>query len=378
MKIGIIELCSNTHYTALMAGVRVFQEKDNEITIFVNKDMIENLKGILKEGEVEVIVRKKNESMYRFLKKIEKYRFDILFITTIQGHFIPFLLFNPKKTHAKVFVTFHNANLWLEKYKFDGLKGLIKHSIRCVWKKMIYGACVDSDNAKDYILRRFNFKKPIMVIPFILYEGATNLSGKENYLRVSIPGTLSEERREYLKVLEEFEKIPKEFREKICLELLGSPNKDQNSRSNEIIAKCKSLKSKDFNLIFHEKFLSPKKYSEGLMKADIICGPIKMKDGYSSSKRTGEVYGVSKDTGVNFNMICGAKPGLFPKGYKNLKELESSTIYFDDYENAFNILIELSKNKKRLDKLKNEAAKNSTNFSPSKIRERLKEIGILR
>ena len=76
-------------------------------------------------------------------------------------------------------------------------------------------------------------------------------------------------------------------------------------------------------------------------------------------------------------MIAGAKPGLLPEKFVNFKELGSSTLTFNDYKDAFDKIIGLSMDKKKVSELKKKALKNSKCFSAESVRKRLMDEGLI-
>jgi len=278
---------------------------------------------------------------------------------------VPFYFFRP---NSAVYITLHNANAWLDKIRHYGLKGILFKFIRNSWLKRITGINVDSENAKNYIFRKFKYSKQINVIPFNIYEGIKDLSAKNKKLRICIPGNLSTIRRDYFSVFKVLEGLSPKYKRGLTLELLGKPSPREGS--DEIVEKCRSLQTKDLEVIYHEAYIPPALFDRSLSTADIILGPIKIE--YTPSKNFHEVYGVSKDTGVNFAMIRAAKPGLLPKELKNIKELKDSTLYYDSYNDLKEKIIDLIENPDKLKVLKENAKKNSKHFTPEAIRSRLK------
>lgn len=422
-KIGIIEFFTRNHLNALISKVKIFKVGNYDISIIINEDFSSNIKEEYNLSGVKLVHKKKSISINDFLNDTLKINnFDFLIFNTISpNNIIPFLIFKSKK--CKILLHIHNLNNWFgyaSKNKSNGLinkiffKGfmeiinkflsinlnfkilnltinstkkfmitlsshlyvlLMKSEIlskilqtnfrfildflRVYFLKNIDALIVNTNNMKRYAIKNLNIKKPIIVLPFSVFNNNQGTIIEErSYLRVIIPGMIVDERRSYLQTLDVFEKIPERYKNKIVLELLGGPTKTKSSYL--IIEKCKILKEKGFKIIFYNHPLYGKSFKQKINQADILFSPIKI--GYNN-----EIYGKTKESGFPFDMIEYAKPGLIPEKINQLKELESSTLYFKGIEEAFKILMSLSDNHQKLKILKEKALKNSLNFTPKKI-----------
>ena len=118
------------------------------------------------------------------------------------------------------------------------------------------------------------------------------------------------------------------------------------------------------NIIIHNtSSIKVNDFDSELAKADLILANLTPKLG----------YGNNKESGIPFTMLKFAIPGLFQKGVYFMPELTSSILVFADYYDLIKIIIELNNNEQKMRKLKNEALKNSENFKPENIYQRLLE-----
>jgi len=362
MKIGILEIGTKNHSIAVQTIANIFKSPENQIFAFVKNDVAKNILDLVKDG---VTIFVKETCQNDFFNMINDINLDLLFITTLQTNFMDFYKFKPK---AKVFVNLRSSGNWTRTFP-ENLKSrtIAWHFLRQIWKKRMTGVSVGIQNQKDFLIRK-GFKKPSCVIPFSLYEPHKDLSSGDQrsnkILKVVIPGFVSELRRENLKFLEEFSNFPKELRDKISINFLGAPGKEKRDRYKEILIKILELRREGFNIILHDNFIPMNEYNKQLDKADVIFAPMNIKCGK-------ETYGESKDTGIHFTMISSAKIGLLPKEMKQIEELKSSTILFDNYSHAGEILMSLLNNKSRLNSLKDSARENSLKFTLEKVREKV-------
>lgn len=267
-RIAIIEPGDVNHYVAVNSIYKIFKE-GNDITIFTNQYVKKNLEEVL-DSDTKYVIKKDNEGFYSFLKNIEKYAFDIIFITSLHDpHLLFFCLFNPK---TRVYLTIHNANLWFGGFRF-GIPESIFYFLRKSWLKKVSGINVDSDDMRGHILKKWGYPKKINVIPFNVYEGMVDNSKKDKKLHMCIPGNLSTVRRDYLSVFKVIQQLPGDYKNKLTLELLGRPCEEGSA---EIIEKGKELKSGGWDIIFHEEYIPPNEFDYALSKTDIILGPVKI------------------------------------------------------------------------------------------------------
>lgn len=361
-RVGILELGPEGHYYSIIVKAKVLNDNNNQITVFTYKDVARKIREI--DENIDLVIKEKNESVRSFFRRIEKQDFDIFIVNTFQAS-PPYLFFNP---NGKYFVHLRNLSERYGGRKFNSVKDFLAYILTRVVLHRADGIIVESENMKDFAENTLQVKKPVSVFPLTLYQGLEDKSGEDDFFRITIPGLVSEKRKDYLEVLGKFENLPKKYKEKFVLELLGGkPKRSEKKGYAKIINKCKKLKERGFNIEYYEKFIPPKKFSEQLSKADILFCPMKPVCG---SERCGK----SKESGFPFDMINSAKPGLLPREVDNLKELESSTIYFNNYEESFDILISLSENKDKLKDKKREAKRNSLKFKPKKIRKKIKVI----
>ena len=80
-------------------------------------------------------------------------------------------------------------------------------------------------------------------------------------------------------------------------------------------------------------------------------------------------YGETKETGVIFNMIKAAKPGVFPSSYQPLKELENACLFYND--NLFETLQILVLNPSIINNLKNNIKEAVKEFEPLNLYQKL-------
>jgi len=369
-NIGILEF--HCHVRFLYTLAKVCKTKQTKVTIFTNNDLYSKLKTYIKDtSDYEIVLKKENEGIKNFLKRVEKIcneRIDLLFINTFQltCFYLPrYISFNPK---CKTIFTIHTVNAWLKpKIVFDYkqmLRTIDTNISSFIGPRLMlprYSAVnVIYPTLKEYIVNETNYKEPVYTIPFGYFDEETfeDKSSKDEKIRFVITGQIEEHRRDYDTIIDAFEKILEKYNDKIEFILLGYP---VGKYGKKIIRRCKDLKEKKYNVTFFESFVPEKEYNDSMKKVDFIILPIKIK-----SKGMGiipEYYGITKGNAGIFDGIQYAKPMIVPEEFNIVKELKSSTLSYKNSEDLEKTLSDLIENKNNIKKLKQKSFENSKNFS---------------
>lgn len=383
MKIGILEIMPQGHYTLVDSVARIFgSSTNNEIFIFVNSDDENQINHLLKLNMyLQIISKNKNESLPEFFSKIIKAKLDVLYIITLEKYFNEVLKIN---FNCQVNLFIHNIDEWFQNYFLDSISFLVQnfsfekkffyhlktkllypHLKRQLIKKLqkINHSFVVLNKNLKIELSKFVNENYIEVIPFSVYDSNLKDNSIQNKLiRVCIPGMISQFRRDYFSLLKLLESDIEFYRKNFEFDLLGGIS--VHDLGNEIIEASDKLIKLGMNIIYYNNQLVPvNEFDIQLSKADIILGNMNVVLSKQSS------YGKTKDSGIIFTMIRAAKPGILPKEYLLIDELKSSTLIFDNYKHLDEILRELYFNKNKLLNLKQEAKKNSHQFEPKNIYE---------
>ena len=187
----------------------------------------------------------------------------------------------------------------------------------------------------------------------------------DNYcINVVIPGIYSTKRRNYQEVFDVLERLSTQEAIKIRLELLGAPkSKEQDIEGGlTILNATRKLQLKGYNVISYDVFLSRDDFNRRINSADLILSPINI------NGVEGETYGLSKDTGTFSDIVDASIPGLVPTGLRTPEKLSSSILYFETFEEIFEIISDLIDNPKKLMSLKMAAKENSKKYSIEEVR----------
>lgn len=364
IKYAIIEICSFTHYTSVLERIDLFYDSNVEITLFLDYKIYNHLKKELKNRKVRVFVRNKNDSIFKFMKQISSEHFDIIHIITIQMKLFHFLFFKPDAD--KIYVQMFNTNTWM-KFQFTlNPRTWLAMFVRYIWKKRMTGATVGFKKMKEF-LKSKGFKKPIVVIPIpsIYYPDNKIKNIKKNdEFKLVIPGMVTQERKNYLGFLESLKDWDNNMKNKIEIELLGPILKTRKSKYKKILNLIDELNKNGFKIITHNAPLNPSDFLRKLKESSVLFCPINIKFGI-------EIYGITKETGFTSDITKSAVPGIIPKDLNVQKEIESSILRYDDFNEVKQIINSLVEDKKKIIDLKSEALKNSYKFTISSLKKRI-------
>ena len=158
--------------------------------------------------------------------------------------------------------------------------------------------------------------------------------------------------------MDTFKNLFNRFPNDISLCLLGGPI---GSYGQQILRKCKKMKEKGHDIQFFEGFVPEEMFSTILMESTVVVSPTKLESrGLGVIK---EIYGVSKASGVLYEAVQYEKPLVVPSELKIMKEMESSTLKYNDPEDLENILAEIIEDRVKLEDFEHRAYKNSQLFS---------------
>ena len=352
MKFLILEMSTSNHLCLIKNWRKCLRSKGVEASVAINKDI--NSEGYKLGDELEC-VKSSLFGFIRFLISLRKQKVTDIIFTTVQTNLFFFLFLFMLTPRIKKVVTIHNANTWLRSRPNSTVKGWVKFLIRRFILSKTNCVVVCSENIKSFLEKDKGCRKRVIVMPFMLTYDSYNPGGEINgKFTICIPGVVSESRKNYTKYLDILIDNPRMFR----LVLLGRFKYE--SVSENFKRKLTFARSKGAEIILFSEFISLQEYDFQLSQCDLISADIVVN--YTGTEDYEEVYGVSKDSGVSYNMISNRKPGLFNSGFKNLISLNSSTMYYDSKEDLEQIILSLKENGALLADLKVEANKNSIRY----------------
>ena len=212
---------------------------------------------------------------------------------------------------------FRGKNINYEKYKLF---------------KKVDAYAVLGEQLKNEIERNKLTKKRVYVFPIIHNKIKSMIREKSSdKTRFVIVGHVQKERKNYDLVLDSFSEMKNYFNE-IQLTILGSTETEYGKK---IAERCKKLKKMGLDIKWFEGFVPTKVFQNYMEQADYLLGAVEV---YTNTSGSNEVYGVTKMTGVETDMIEYALPGIIPSQLNVQDDLKKCVLTYDFGEELVDVL----------------------------------------
>jgi hypothetical protein len=386
MRISIIEICEANHFTAAMALAQTYAfEPSNHIEIFTVKPIAHLFKS---ERNIKVIVCEESQTVGSYLKEIAEAGFDRIHINTLSKFYTEFASVN---WQGSVYFTIHNTELFFDNnllsrltlwwyaekklFRSKKIKKLHEPAIQFVKEfgrqasrqkfidklKRTNFKIIAYSHSQGVYLKKFVNADHIVVFPFCLFENIKDTSISNRKIRICIPGSVSNTRRDYTGLFKLMNDHCGFFAKNVTLDILGYiPPSERH-----LLSKIEELISQKVEVFYNIDFIDTTSFDVRLGKADIILGNIKV------SLNPNQRYGETKETGVIFNAIRCGKPALLPATYNVDDNLKPACIFYQDDSDLFTKIALLFNNKTVLNELKIKALEQAKNYTPQNLYNKL-------
>ncbi|MBS1774562.1 MAG: hypothetical protein JST82_17025 [Bacteroidetes bacterium] len=258
---------------------------------------------------------------------------------------------------AKTLMWIRNINFWFEmskRYKvFKRPRSEFHEKILSLAEKAD-AFVVESPNLKMYLQKMINGKSPVMIFPYSIFEKVNSKTADTDKIVVSIPGYIQRSRRDYDIALDAFERLDKK---KFKLKLLGQARDEYGYK---IIDRANGMISKGYCIDFLKK---PEDFEQEMIDSDILFAPINVETNYSG---VNETYGLSKESGLTFDVIRYAKPAIFPSEMGLPEELNDSVFKYSNIDELLVIFDKFTQNE-YFDQIVSKAIAASKKYSKEEI-----------
>ena len=390
MKIGIVELSVHGHTLMVESLTKIYVTGRHEIILFIHEKFIEDLKHLTNCTISIIPYFPKDQSLNQYFNIIKACNLDRIYGVTIEPYtkevFEISKHFLNLGESTPIYQVVHHGLLWftspMQKFKnvlnaFSSFSNLAYRLKKILYYSRIFDKLkrqVNNSSGKYIVLSegianyalKFITKRSLQIIPFSIFDesmlsqDSDELIDTSDKILICIPGKISPTRRDYYKIISMLKNNKSiEFKEKIIWEFLGGSPPEESGE--KIIAEAKEIVKLGYKIIFYEDhYLSMPKFEQRLAKCDIILDNLILK------KDKG--YGLTNESGLIFNMIKLAKPGLVSEEYGSLsKDFESSIIRYDSMNHLYKILLEMANNPSMIENLKEKALINSRKYSAASI-----------
>ena len=387
MRVGIVEICVKEHYMVVNAVLKTYSSQtSNEVYVFTLAEAVDLIQGGQDLGSnVHFVIMDATKPVADFLNQVEAFNLDRVHLTTVTKYFKAFYHFKPKT--AQLFFHFHNIDLWFESaisiqakrlwkaYFIDKIKfewaTQIKYSVKDIFrdiyrKKFIKRLAKDKakwivlSEAQKKVLSQYIDVSNAIVFPTLVFEPNLHqdLSVKGAKLRICIPGSVTQVRREYEQLFNMIELNFDWVKTHFSFDLLGfvPPNE------THLLERIKALESNGLAIDYYTSFLEVKQFDLNLYAADILLSNLLLDQNEAIQ---------TKETATVFHMVRGVKPGIFPQAFQLDSDLEASVIKFKDYQDLLRVFHVLIDEPEQLIALKQKAESLSKSYTPEYLYKRL-------
>lgn len=269
-------------------------------------------------------------------------------------------LFSPKNIYY-----IRNSNSWLKNSSHaEGVFCRILTNYTTFLKKIMlkraYQVFVANTSIKNYLLDNFVLNE-INIVPYKFYiERNVKVKRKldSSKLNIVVPGAIHTDKKNLSLIRSAFNILDDEIKRKVTIVLLGKPSRKSDFEF------CESWKSDaGDSLIYFNEFVSDEVFSDYMEESDCILGVLNIN---YFDKYNAEIYGLSKDTGIDAQAISYGKPLIINNDFNVINEIISSTLKFHDEKSLAACIFALEDNV-YMNNISDEAILNCNKLSLDKV-----------
>ena len=328
-KIFIFENSNSPHETSVVSAIKMFSSLGFRIVLCLNKKSYNRLSKLLDLTNIEIIHINRWNGLIKFIIQYHKKHYTLFNTIALRGLFITCIasLFSKNRIYY-----LRNINSWFQRPMNNGIIFRYRVLGRVLFftrQWLIRGAsslAVGSFNMKLYLSQKTDMA--VSIIPFNMFDkNNVNVTNNAKFTFV-VPGTIDLKRKNLSLIRDAMYLFSKNDLSKFKLILLGRPiSKDDNTF-------VKNWKS-DMNnsLIYYSEFIDDNEFDMVLKNADIIMGVLNIN--FQNKYGNQEIYGLTKDTGLEAHAISYAKPLFINSDYQVDANLDSTTIKFNDINDCY-------------------------------------------
>ena len=360
MVVGIQE---TEHFESVYPVIRLFDNGSNQLFLFVPRSTYLRLQDLLKEDchRYSWVIQEPGESTFTFCEKIfrtvKAHSISLLYLNTVSKHHL-FYAWMISRLRLEVILTVHNVNC-LFRPLFSLHPRLL---LQFLGKKWLTGQIRQfntiSSTVQPALEQCAGAGKKVWTIPGAVFEKPQSRVSPEGIWSIVVPGTLDKKRRNYdhvFDLLDAYADLP------IHITLLGG---GADEIAGEIRKRASDYRGR---LTFYtDETVHQDEYDRVLQNAHLIWIPAVIHTAICGS--IPEQYGITKSSGVIFDIIKHAKPFLYYQELVIPSALRSSGLAYSGIPAIREAIERLMNNPDLYFKMEAKAADNSQHFTVSNIR----------
>lgn len=368
MKIALFD---TGHFETAYTLIRLFDQPGNKVIIFTNgqtegilKDMLRNDQDRFDWFIVDRWIGNFNYFLYvrRQLKFISP---EIIYFNTIDRLPFYYALMLNSLPHTRVILTIHDINCFFHKGNWKNVGDMLRWQSRKFLLREVEALNVISETMLPKLRQKTNYRFPVIHIPGAVYEHEHQELVQTQRLRIVVPGSIDQKRRNYDDVFLVGE-LAEEAGLPVDITLAGGT---QTLYGKAVLNKAKQWKGQYCNILSYDgNMLLPAAYDRILRTAHFIFSPAVIQ-----TKICGDIpetYGISKSSGSISDAIRFAKPFIVPAELMISRRLESSAFKYNSLNDITDLLFRIFKNPETYSVWKENAIRNSGWYGTREVRER--------
>lgn len=343
IHIVVVEL---HHHSELIRNViSVLEMEHFRMSLITVPEVFEKV-GVVWEEKADwlsAFCKKPDESVACFIERMKPVfeAADVLYFNTVR-HFWAELCEIPFSSPAIIRV--HNAHADLAPashfYRpFLKFPAILSHLVRKVWiggewrQRKRFLSNIDyfmfpNQTITEYVsdqgwVGRRKIVPPIMPFGFLGERDHSGERDQRGSVTIAITGKVTNAKKDYRLVYRALKLCLSQLKFPLRLVLLG---KAANKQAARIVADFKSLESEKFSLDYSAEYVSPDEFEKKVFGVDFLLAPIKVQTHF---RKYSEVYGESKISGIENDILLYRKPSLVIAPYSIKGDIDKVVEYFE-------------------------------------------------
>jgi hypothetical protein len=309
---------SSKHKNYFLNILRILEDHQGEVIIFTQEEYVRDLSDYrIKKNKYTWVEKNKNESLSSFLTRASEIwnaEVNKLLVFPINASVSKLYEYYSTQFECTYVQMIYNINLWTgNNYRFTHrVDWYLSTLLRKRLLSQADGVIVEYTPMKKYIKSVSSIQNCKVFAP-IIFEGISSASAQG---RVTIPGHIEPERRNYEFFINMLQDYLQGYKNKIEIYLLGSPS---DSAGEAITDQCEKMINSGWNIVYHDSWISVDHFKRILRESDLFVSPLNK---YKSIGPVRETYGQSKGSGVFGDAVRYGKPLMLPSYYSIPTEVE--------------------------------------------------------
>lgn len=370
MKIAIFD---TTHFEVTHSLICLFDNGQNDITIFVYAETYQQLVFLLADKidnytwHVKPDEQPKRAFVQQVYKKIQVGDFDMLYLATVSDNFIIHAWHIRRLKQLRTILTLHNSNSFFTYKGPFSIRKMIRYAGKRLLIKSVREFTVLSTTLIPSLQKRTGTGKKIHCIPGGFFHPAFPVQlqpAVNNTIHLVIPGSIDEKRRDYHQLFTLLAILQKENIPVTCT-ILGAA---VGEYGQSVLKKCSSWNQQNnIAITFYEDSVIDQPVFDAVMNAaTFVFAPVVVETIIDDDVQ--EVYGETISSGTLSDVTRHAKPFIVPASLNIEEKLKASAYCYKDLEEIGAFIKDIFLHPELYTTLLHAARSSSQNYTLEKIR----------